>query len=138
MATVPVFVGNPKAGVIQIVNADGTSSKTAITGGGSGSKVVSLMATSDDSSARVVRVRISRSGTHYIVGAVSIPALSGTDGSAPSVDLINSVSMPGLPLDGDAQHYLFLESGDTLTVALASGAVTSGKTISVTAVYGDF
>ena len=44
--------------------------------------------------------------------------------------------MPGLPVDNDGQHYLFLEPGDKLQVKSLS-TVSSTKTINVTAIAAD-
>lgn len=134
MAAAPTFVGTPKITSVKIVNADASTAKTVVTAGASGTKIVSLVATSDDTSARVIQVSLVRSATSYLIGAVNVPTLSGTDGATQSVDLLN---ITGLPQDADGQHYIFLESGDTLTVTSTS-TVTSAKTVTATAVHGSF
>lgn len=133
----PVFVQTPKVGVVQIVNADASNSKTVITAGANGSKAVSVTVVSDDTSARILTLRITRSATNYPICAVSVPASSGTDGTTVAVNLVNSTILPGLPTDNDGQRYLFLQSGDTLTV-VSGTTVTAAKTITLTAVYADF
>jgi len=137
MASTPVVLQTPKIGVVQIVNADASNQKTVITAGASGSKVTSLIAASDDTSSRVVQISVTRSSTAYVLGSVSIPAASGTDGSTASVNLLGTTLLPGLPVDNDGQQYIFLQNGDTLT-AKALSTVTSGKTIHLTSNYGDF
>ena len=134
----PVFAQTPKCGMVQVVNADGTNSKIVYTAGANGSKITALLAASNDSSARIFLIRITRSAVNYVLTAVSIPANSGTDGTAPSVDLLSSSMFTGLPVDNDGQKYLLLESGDTLTVALSTSAVTSGKTVHFKAIGADF
>lgn len=136
----PTFVQTPKLGVVQIVNADASNSKTIITAGANGSKVVSVVVASDDTSARILQLSVTRSATVYIIGSYSVPAASGTDGTTAAVDLLKggpSTLIPGLPVDNSGQRYLFLQSGDTLTVK-STTTVTSGKTIHLTSVYGDF
>jgi hypothetical protein len=138
MATTPAFVGTPKAGLVQIANADASAWKTVVTGGSSGSKVMALMATSTDSSQRIIQVAITRSSVQYILGTVAVPANSGNDGTAVSVNLFNLTSLPGLPVDSDGTPYIFLSgSGDTLQVS-STTTVTTAKTVNVSAVYGDF
>jgi hypothetical protein len=137
MAASPVYVGTPGVGVVNVVNADGTAQKTVVTAGSSGTKVVSLTATSNDTGAKVFQVAIVRSATTYILGTVSVPTLAGTDGSTPSVNILGNSLLPGLPIDNDGQSYIFIKSGDTLVVQ-ATTAVTATKTVTFTSVYGDF
>jgi hypothetical protein len=138
----PTFVKQPRRGLAQIANADGSSQKTVVTAGGNGSKVLSLYATSTDTSARDVQIAIVRSATTYILGTVSVPANSGNTNSAPTVDLLQTLAsspqLPAgmLPIDNDGQHFLFVESGDTLVV-LALTTVTAAKVVSVHSDYGD-
>ena len=62
-----------------------------------------------------------------------VPTLSGTDGSAASVDLLDSTLIAGLDSDGE----LFLPSGYKVQVApLAS--VTAAKTVTVVCIGGDY
>lgn len=138
MASTPVIVQSPKVGLAQIANADASNKKALVTAGSSGSKVTAIRACSDEAStARVLQLILTRSATDYLLGSVSVPALSGTDGAAAVKDLLNTTDMPGLPVDNDGQRYLFLQSGDVLNVKSLT-TVTSGKTVNVSAVYGDF
>ena len=134
MASVGNFVGTPKIGLQQILPADTTTAKTVVTAGASASKVVSLTATSDDTS-RIVKIAIVRSAVVYTIGTTTIAATAGTDGVTNSANLLTSI--PGLPLDNDGQPYIQVQSGDTLTAAVTV-AVTAAKTISIASVYGDF
>lgn len=136
---VPTLVKTPKHGLAQIANADGTTAKTVVTAGAEGSKVVALYASSTDTSNRDVMVAIVRSGTIYPLAIIQVPLNAGNANNVPTVDLLNSTNFPeGLfAVDGDGQKYLFLQNGDTLTVA-APVAVTATKTISAHADYADF
>ena len=136
MSATPAFAVTPKAGLAQIANADASNQKDVLTGGASGTKVTALMASSDDTSARVVQLSILRSAVNYVFGSVSVAAASGTDGSTAAVDLLKSLLLPGLPLDADGKHYLFLESGDKLQVK-SLATVTSTKLIHIAAVAAD-
>lgn len=125
----------PRKGLVQIANGDGTGNKTVIAAGANGSKVASLMAASTDTSARDVQVSLVRGGTTYPLGVTNVPITAGTIAATPPVNLLAAIA--GLPVDNDGQKYLFLESGDTLVVS-ALIAVTSAKLISVHADYADF
>ena len=136
-SSTPVLVQTPKLGLVQILNADASNKKTVATAGANGSKLTALTTSSDDTSARVVQVIVTRSATDYILAAVSVPAGSGTDGTAAAVNLLNATILPGLSVDNDGQRYLFLESGDTVAVK-STTTVTTAKTVSVAAGFGNF
>jgi len=136
-----VFPQTPKRGMVQVANADGTTKKTVVTAGANGSKIVAVTAASDDTGNRTFNIYVTRSGTSYLLGTVTIPTLAGTDGSAPGIDILGGGTtnqIPGLPVDNDGQRYILLESGDTLQAALTTGAVTAAKTVHLSAVYADF
>ena len=134
----PVFPQTPKTTPITIVLADAQAQKTAFTAGANGSKVVSLTATSSDTADRDVQVSLTRSGTSYPIGTVKVTAGSGNTSALPTIDLIpNLAQIPGLPVDSDGNTYLFLESGDTLTVS-ALTSVTTAKQITIVAVGANF
>ena len=133
----PIFPQAPRNGKVTIVNADGTALKTVYTADADGSKIVSLMAVSTDSSARVVEVGITNGGNFSQIGCVNVPIDAGTITGTPAVNLLNLTSMPGLPIDNDGQPYLLLISGDTLQVRVQV-AVTAAETIFVTAIASDF
>lgn len=132
-----VAVQTPKRGMVQIVNADASALKVLVTAGANGSKVVSVNVASDDTSDRLVQLYVTRGGVDYLLGTVNVPTLSGTNNTAPTVNLFNTTQMPGLPVDNDGQPYLLLESGDVLKVKTTS-TVTAAKTVHVSANYGDF
>lgn len=136
MSSTPAFAVVPRAGLTQIANADASNQKDVLTAGTSGTKISALMASSDDTSARVVQVSILRGATNYVLGSASVPAASGTDGSTAGIDLLKSLLLPGLPFDADGQKYVFLESGDKLQVK-SLATVTSDKLIHVVAVASD-
>jgi hypothetical protein len=137
MATYPSFVSSPNVGVVQILNADASNQKTVFTAGASGSKVSALMATSTDTSSRILQVSITRSATNYIIGSVTVPIAAGTDGVTAAVDLLGSTLLPGVPTDNDGTHYILLKSGDTINIS-STTTVTTAKTVSITAIGADF
>jgi hypothetical protein len=132
----PTMLNQPLRGLGQILNATGTAQATIVTAGNNGSKVLNLVATSTDTAAQPVQVSVVRSATTYILATTSVPASSGAAAATPPIDLLAII--PNLPRDQDGQPYLFLNSGDTLVVALTTGSVTSGKTISVHSDYANF
>lgn len=111
----------------QITAGDTTSLKTLYTASAEDAIVKSIHATSVDTVARVVQVVvIDGTGTvQRILGSVSIPANSGTNGSAASVDLLNAVMMPGLVMDQNGKRVLPLEAG--YKVAVRSNATVTGN-----------
>lgn len=136
MSANPIFIGTPKRGMVTIVNADASTLKTVVTAGSSGSKLVSLMATSDNTADVLLQVYVTRSGTDYLVCSATVTTLAGTNGvTTPAADLL--INLRGDPHDNDGQRYQFLESGDVLKVK-STTTVVAAKTVAIHAVYGDF
>jgi hypothetical protein len=138
MASTPNYPGALRWSVQTFVNADSTGSKTLFTPGSSGSKIVAVTAFSDDTTARDLRLTITRSATVYPLSTISIPIGAGNTNSVPPVAVLQTTQTAGLltaptgilPIDQDAQAYMFLQSGDTLTASVLV-AVTSTKQITV-------
>lgn len=140
MATTPnsaILPQTPKLGLVQIANADASNLKTVVTAGANGAKVSSLMLSSSDTSARDVTWGISRSGTFYPLGTVTVAITAGQIAATPAVNAFALTPCPGLPLDNDGQPYVLLQSGDTLDVK-ALATVTSTKAITAASTFGDF
>jgi len=136
--SVATLIKQPQNGKVQIANADAQSQKTVYTGGANGSKVSSLIAVSTDTAAHDVQVSITNGGTSYPLGTVSVVAGAGNSSGVNSVNLLDPTKLLGLSFDSDGNPYIFLISGDTLTVS-ALPTVTSAKLITVTApAVGDF
>src|SRR5262249_33998578 len=132
-----VFAQSPKHTQIAIVYAQTSANKTLVTAGTNGTKVTGITLCSDDTSARVVQIQITRSAVTILVGSVNVPTLAGTDGTTVGVDGMSSTLIPGLPVDNDGQKYIFLGPGDALTIK-STTTVTVAKTISATAIHADF
>jgi len=133
MANRPIFPDTIKNAALDIENADGTSEQDLLTAGSNGSRINSISAVSDDTSAVVLEFFYNDLTTSFLIGSVSIPTLSGTDGSAPAVSILNATDMPFL---GD-DLALYLEGSDKITVA-AQAAVTSAKKVTLVVTYGDY
>jgi hypothetical protein len=137
MASTPAFVATPKITPQSFVNADSTNKKTICTAGASGTKVVSVVATSTDTSDRTAQLWLTRSAVSYLLGTATVTTLAGTNGTTPAQNLLVPGLFPGLPVDNDGQRYFFLESGDTLQVGFTV-AVTAAKEIDITVSSGNF
>ncbi len=126
-----------KTAAVTIVPADTTAWKTVYTAASDDAVVKGLLCVSDDTAAVNLRVALTIGGTDYQIGTVNIPIASGTNGTANAVDVLNSVAMPGLPLDRDWKRILPLMAGVVLKVA-ALATVTTAKTVTVTALIEEY
>jgi hypothetical protein len=136
MASSPQYIGTVKTPAASFANADGTAFKTILAAGTSGSRIDTLSAANTDTAnAYVLQLSVQVSGVDYILGEVTIPIGSGTNGTAKSVAALNPVDIPSLA---------YTENG---SLYLASGAVLRGKvkttvagsnTVQVTGVAGDY
>ena len=132
----PIFIQSVKMALTAYTTASSTA--THITGGTNGSKILSLMAVSDSTSAHIFLVKMSTGGTALTIGAASVTASAGTDGATASINLLSTSVMPGLPLDQNGCPYLHVPStAHTLTVT-ASAAINTGKQVTFSSVYGDY
>lgn len=131
--TEPIFVIVANLAEATFVNADGTTPKDLISAGSDDSKLLSINVTSDDTATVNMGVYIHDGATAYLIGTVPVVTLSGTDGSAASVELLDSDHIACLDADGE----LFLPTGYKVQVApLAS--VTTAKTVTVVCFAGDY
>lgn len=145
--TTPTFGKQPRAGCINFVQGTDTAGtyKASFTAGANGSKVVAVIVASGDTAvAHKMTMAYNNATTRFIIGSLTIPINSGTDGSTPSVDLLAGLTTAtgtpinnGLPLDNDGQKYLFIEVGSTLDFTFAT-ALTASTRIDVTIIYADF
>jgi hypothetical protein len=129
-------VSVPKNNVASIVAADTTTKKVLYAGGANGSKVTVLTLATDDSAAQNMQVWVKRGGVYSLLGTVPIAALSGGGGTVAAVDLLGASWLPGLAMDNDGQHYILLQSSDTLEVS-ALATVTAAKTHYLWCMGGD-
>lgn len=126
-----------KTPVARIQPADTTNYVTIFSAGTDDSYIESLIATSDDSSARIVVVSIFDGSNNYPILAVNIPAGSGTDGTNAAVDLLNYQSGAGLPLNANGKRYIKLASGYSLKAKVTT-TMTTAKTMYITGQGEDF
>jgi hypothetical protein len=133
---IPTFAKQPQAARVQILPADTTTVKTIVTAGANGSKIIGVIVTSTDTSARDLTLSITNSTT-YPLGTKTIAITAGTIAATPAVNLLDAAVIVGIPKDSDGNPFLFLISGDTLTVNCLT-TVTTAKAITIHAIYEDF
>ena len=143
VSSTPVYIQTPKLGVqnfVQGTDAAGTY-KTLFTAGVNGSKVVGVLASTDDGSAtHVLTLAVTRSATRYTIIEYTLPINAGTGGATANVDMLAGGPLlltKGLPVDNDGQPYLQLESGDTLELTFAT-ALTAARRINVLTIASHF
>ena len=137
MANAPIFPGAFKTSAARLQNSDSTNLVTVLTPPTNGSKVVGIMVTSDDSSARDLQLVVTKGGVDYPIGTIQIAITAGTIAATAAVNMLDVAKLPGLPIDRDGQRYLLLESGAVLKAKVLV-AVTSAKFINIVALHSDF
>jgi hypothetical protein len=133
-----MFPQNVNNQSVTILPADTTTPKVCFTAHATNdSNVKSMIATSNDTAAMNIAIYICRSAVDYLLACINVPTLSGTNGTAPAIDLLNAAGMPALPLDPVGKRYIPMEAGDTLKVGVLV-AVTTAKTVTVNVLGEDF
>ncbi len=133
----PIFPQALNLGIGVITAANTQTYETAFTAGANGSKIESLVITSTDTSARDITINVTRSATNYQLTVLSIPATAGIADNVPSVNVLGNSQIPGLAKDANGNPYLYLKSGDTLTIN-APVTLTAAKQVVAFASGGDF
>ena len=131
--TEPIFGLTPNLCEITFVNADGTTNKTAFDPGANNAKLTAINVVSDDTATVNMRVYVYDGSTAYLIGTVPVVTLSGTNGVAPAVNILDPTYIPCLDRDGE----LFLPAAYTVQVSPLA-AVTSPKTVTVVATGVDY
>lgn len=133
MADRPIFPDTIKTSDLFIEPADTTTLQDLVTAGADGARVSSISCTSDDTAAMIVQLWHYDGTTAHLLGSVSVPTLSGTDGTNPSVSILNQTDMPFL---GDDLAFM-LEATDKLQASVVA-TVTTAKKVTLVASYGDY
>lgn len=136
MSANPTLISNVRDFPAKIVNADGTAKKAIVTPVAAGTRLKSLIVTSDDTVQRTLQLVKSVGGVDYILGEVDIPIGAGTDGATNAVDFFAGTRLRGLQTDGISK-WLDIASGTTLSLQ-SKVAVTAAKTIYIAGEGGDF
>lgn len=116
--------------VLKIVAADASDKKTIVDGSAS-VRINSIGVTSDDSSNRILQLILTKASVDYLIASVTVVAGAGSNGTDPSVNLLNATSCPYLVKDAYGNYYLKLLTGEALSVK-STTTVTSGKTLGFT------
>lgn len=127
--TSPIFEltvtnGSPQT----FASGDASNKKTLVTGGTNGTRIDSIMCSTDDTTAVNLAFYISISGTDYYIGNVNLPIGSGYTTVA-RVDAISTLA----PVLG----YLALPAS-ALLKANCVATMTTAKTTTVVPMGGDF
>lgn len=125
----------PRAPIASLTSV-GTTAVTFFTAGTAGSELLGMSCSSTDSAGQSLILNRVRSATTYILATETIAANSGNAAGTLPVNMLAPAAI-ALPINSDQNPYLFIESGDTLTIASA-GTITSGKTIACSGVGFDF
>jgi hypothetical protein len=136
-----VTIQTPNIAVVQFLQGTDVAGtyKTLYTGGANGSKIVSLVAnTNDPSAAHLVTCQIKTGGVSYGGTAVNVPVNSGFATGVPSVNLMSGANWTGLPVDSDGNPFIYLPSSSYTLVCTFATALTSTDVLNVQAVVGDF
>lgn len=140
----PTFVKTPNFGSVQITTGTGSSTLvTVYTGGVNGSKISSLIATALGTTAAFdVQWGVTNGSTFLLIGTVSVSAGAGSTDSVNTVNMMNTTSVAGLPIDSDGNPFFFLASSawSVQTKAPATSSTwAAGALVTVTApAVGDF
>ena len=130
----PIFLNVPSTVNQSIANSDTTTAKVMATAGADGGAVMTMSATTTDTSDVIAVLNINDGSVTIVVGEVTVPAGAGTDGSTPAKNLLDTLAMPGL-FQNDGS--LILGPAAILSVG-AKATVTSAKTLDISAQGGSY
>lgn len=123
---------------VKILPADTSTLKTVYTGGANGSKIVSVIVSSSDTSTRDVQLGITTSADFKVLCTVTIPITAGYVAGTPPVNLLSPSNCPGLSVDNDGQTYIFLtDNTETLQIKSLT-TVTTAKEIDINSFGANF
>jgi hypothetical protein len=129
--TSPIFGLTPKVVGQTFQPADTTALKTIYTAGAFGARVLSVIATTNDTAANDVNlyIQVAGAGTAYNIGGKRVAIASGNvvASTIPSVNLLDATQIPGLLSDGSIQ----LGATDLLQAGVVA-TVTTAKTLTIT------
>ncbi len=133
---IPITLNANDKGV-NFLNADGTTLKDIFIAGTNGSILRGISACTTDVSANNIQLFFYDGSTAYLLGTVRVATLSGTDGAANGINLLNSTAIPALKTDNAGNKIFALENGQKIQAGVLV-AVTSTKTLTLVSVGEDF
>jgi hypothetical protein len=141
-----VRVANQLNGGIAVLNGttigtlgSNTNGVTIETAGTYGTRIISLIASTDDTVTVNVFLYILRGGSTVVpIGLINVPLSAGSTNAARFVtDFLNGTNIPGLPIDNTGRQYIPLIAGDVLRATTLAN-LTAGRSCWITAFAQDF
>jgi hypothetical protein len=126
--TSPIFEANVRVLGIQFTSADTTTPKSVGTIGSNGTRIDSIMCSTNDTAAVNLAFYINDGATDHYIGVVNVPIGSGYT-TVPRVEAIATLA----PLTG----FLGIPTGYTLKAGCVA-TMTAGKTTDAVATGGDY
>jgi hypothetical protein len=143
VTTTNKYASNPVSTVtannkgVTFVNADSTTLKDIFVAGTNGSVVKNIAACTNDTSTNNVQLYFHDGSTAYLIGTIAVATLSGTNGTAASINLLTSGLLPITKYDNAGNKVIALESGQKIQAGVIA-AVTSAKTLTITSFGEDY
>lgn len=143
---IPVYAITPKTSSATLNAATAgalganTNAQTVFTASASGSRVYSLIATTNDTAAVNLFIQIDKGGagtTIMPIAQVNVPISSGNIASTLAVDCLNAAVAVGMPIDNTGKRYIELAANDKLIVSTVAN-MTAAKQCYVTAMGADY
>ena len=131
------FTQSIKLSAAVITPTETTTAQTVFTAGSNDAVVKAINVASTDTAARVLSLFVNDGVSDILIGRVNIPANSGNNGTAATVDLLGGTLMPSLPYDANGKRILPLPAGYVLKAGTTT-TVTSAQSITVTAISEDY
>ncbi len=126
--TAPIFETVVRVLGIQFTSSDTTTGKSFGTIGSNGTRIDSIMCSTNDTTAVNLAFWINDGSTDHYIGVVNIPAGSG---------YTSVIRIEALTVLAPTLSYLVIPSGYTLKVGCVA-TMTSAKTTDVVAMGGDY
>lgn len=120
-----------------ILPADTTTKKTIYTASADDAVIKTLNITSTDTAAMNVQLYVNDGTADRLLGTIPVPALSGTNGTVISVDMLDGSKIPGLAYDMNGKRILALKAGAIVKVAVLV-TVTAAKQIDIYGTVEEF
>ena len=141
---IPIYAITPKnaVGTLNAATAGtlgaNTNAVTVYTAPASGSRIYSLIASTDDTAAVNLFVQMQTpAGSICPIAQVNVPLSSGNIASTLMVDCLNPSIAVGLPIDNTGKRYIELASGSAIIVSTVAN-MTALKKCYVTAMAADY
>ncbi len=132
----------PKFFAVQFLNTDtaDTTTKDIVTGAADGTKCVALFANTNDNANHIVTIQVldTSASVTGIIASGTVTASGSANNAGTGVDFFEPTVWRGLPYDKDSNRFVFLENGDKLQAKFSTSISTSGETITIIAICGNF